>query len=366
MLSIFRNWIDRYFHDEESVLLLVIFVLSGLIIWSMGQILAPIFAAIIIAFLMQGFVNRLKSVGVPHLYAVIVAVVFLVGCMISAIVFLVPALWKQSVNLASELPGMVVEWRQSLLSLSERFSKLISEQQMEELMQNISGDLGALAQTVLSFSLSSLPVLFFTIFYLVLVPILIFLFLKDSEYILTSLSSLLPKKRPVMRKIWIEMNRQIANYVRGKISEIVIVGVVSYIAFLILGLNYAILLAVAVGLSVLIPFIGATVVTIPVLLIGFFQWGWSNELLYLAITYLVIQMLDGYVLVPILFSEAVDLPPVIIVLAVMIFGGLWGFWGVFFAIPLATLIGAVFHAWQTRDFILEHPDSDALPTKEIV
>ena len=137
-----------------------------------------------------------------------------------------------------------------------------------------------------------------------------------------------------------------ANYVRGKAIEIVIVGMVSFIAFLILGLQYAALLAMLIGLSVLIPYIGATVVTIPVLLVGYFQWGYSSEFLWLVVVYGIIQLLDGNVLVPLLFSEVVNLHPVAIIIAVLFFGGIWGFWGLFFAIPLATLVKAVYNAWQ--------------------
>ena len=182
---------------------------------------------------------------------------------------------------------------------------------------------------------------------MVLVPLLVFFFLKDGNQMLHWVGSLLPKERPVMNKIFAEMNQQIANYVRGKAIEIAVVGVTSYICFTILGLDFAILLGLAVGLSVVIPYIGAVVVTIPVLLIGFFQWGWGYELLYLTIVYLVIQGLDGNVLVPLLFSEAVKLHPVAIILSVLVFGGLWGFWGVFFAIPLATLVKAISNAWPT-------------------
>jgi putative permease len=148
-----------------------------------------------------------------------------------------------------------------------------------------------------------------------------------------------------MRKIWAEMNLQIANYVRGKVIEIFIVGAVTYICFALLGVNYALLLGIAVGFSVVVPYIGAAVVTIPVAVIGFFQWGFTSEFYYLMGVYAVIQALDGNVLVPLLFSEAVNLHPIAIILAVLVFGGLWGFWGVFFAIPLATLFKAVVSAW---------------------
>ncbi|EBP0381015.1 AI-2E family transporter, partial [Salmonella enterica] len=87
------------------------------------------------------------------------------------------------------------------------------------------------------------------------------------------------------------------------------------------------------------------VVTIPVVGVALFQFGLGTEFWSCFAVYLIIQALDGNLLVPVLFSEAVNLHPLVIILSVVIFGGLWGFWGVFFAIPLATLIKAVVHAW---------------------
>ena len=110
-------------------------------------------------------------------------------------------------------------------------------------------------------------------------------------------------------------------------------------------MQYAALLATIVGFSVLIPYIGAAVVTLPVAIVAFFQFGWSWDFAYVIIAYGVIQALDGNVLVPLLFSEVVNLHPVAIIIAVLVFGGLWGFWGVFFAIPLATVVNAILRAW---------------------
>jgi putative permease len=173
--------------------------------------------------------------------------------------------------------------------------------------------------------------------------------LKDKEEITAWLSGHLPKQRPMLRRIWAEMDMQIANYARGKAIEILIVGGVSYVSFAFLGLNYAALLGLLVGLSVIIPYIGATLVTIPVVLVALVQWGVGNEFYTVVIVYFVIQILDGNVLVPLLFSEAVNLHPVAIILAVLFFGGVWGLWGVFFAIPLATLIKAIMSAWPVPE-----------------
>ncbi len=349
MLTIFRNWMERYFADEEAVLLAVLLTVGTIVILTMGNILAPMIASVIIAFLMQGMVERLKQAGAPHLIAVSVTFLVLAGALAAGLLVMLPILWQQLVKLFSEVPGMLSEWKQVLLLLPEQYPQFFSETQIEQLISLTGKELGNMGQNILSFSVANLPVLVGILVYLILVPILVFFFLKDADAILQWLGSFLPKQRPVMSKIWHEMNEQIANYVRGKVIEIFIVAAVSYLAFTLLKLNYPLLLAIAVGLSVVIPYIGAAVVTVPVAMIGFFQWGWDSEFFYLLLVYGVIQALDGNVLVPLLFSEAVNLHPVAIILSVLVFGGLWGFWGVFFAIPLATLIKAIHNAWPTRD-----------------
>jgi putative permease len=179
--------------------------------------------------------------------------------------------------------------------------------------------------------------------------LLVFFFLKDRDLIIDWVKRYLPKHRRIADKVWREVDRQISNYVRGKFWEILLIWAVSYLAFYAFDLNYAMLLGMLVGLSVIVPYIGASVVTVPVLLIAWFQWGWSPKFGWLAAAYFLIQGLDGNVLVPLLFSEVVNLHPVAIIVAILVFGGLWGFWGVFFAIPLATLVQAILTAWPRKD-----------------
>lgn len=347
MKQVFKRWIDRYFADEEAILIVVLLVASIFVLVTLGVVLAPMIAAIIIAFLLQGVVARLEQWGAPHIVAVTIAFLLLIGSIMLILLVLLPSIWAQTLNLAGEAPKMLKQAQRMLLVLPESYPDLLSKDQVSQLVTAASAELGGMAQQVLSFSIAQLPILFGVLIYLVLVPILVFFFLKDGASMVDWLGRKLPNRRPLMRQIWHEMNQQIANYVRGKVMEIIIVAGVSVITFSLLGLNYALLLAIIVGLSVLIPYIGAAVATIPVALIGFFQWGWGTEFMYLMLAYGVIQGLDGNVLVPLLFSEAVKMHPVAIVLAVLVFGGLWGFWGVFFAIPLATLVKAILTAWPT-------------------
>ena len=349
MWKVLGTWVDRYFGEEEAVLLALMLVIALIVMVTFGQILAPFVAAVIFAFLLQGGVNRLVRWRVPRLVAVVLVFLLFVGVFLTILIVVLPLIGRQAANLASEIPDMIRHWQSVLLLLPEEYPHLISESQLKELLGQASKEVASMAERLVSFSFSTFPSLVIMMVYLVLVPLLVFFMLKDKEELLDLLASMLPQERPVMWRIWHEMNLQMANYVRGKAIEILVVGLVSYVFFLFMGLQYAALLGLLVGLSVVIPYIGAMIVTFPIAAVGYFQWGFGSELLWLMVGYGIIQALDGNVLVPLLFSEAVNLHPIAIILAVLVFGGLWGFWGVFFAIPLATLVKALYNAWPRTD-----------------
>ncbi len=351
MFNFINTWYKRYFTDPQASLLVILLAFGLIIFVTMGKMLAPLLAALIIAYLLEGAVYKLQIKDVSRFSSVnIVYSLFLVS--MAFILFgLMPLLSKQVSKFFQEVPEMIRNVQGLLLRLPEQYPELVSQEYVLELNANIRDSLSELGESVLSFSLASMPAVITILVYLILVPLMIFFFLKDKKIVMEWVTNFLPKERHLVNEVWVEMDAQIGNYVRGKFNEILIVGAASYIAFVILGLNYAFLLAMIVGLSVLIPYIGAAIVTLPVALVGYFQWGLSSDynFTWLMISYFVIQFLDGNVLVPILFSEAVNLHPLAIIVAILVFGGLWGFWGVFFAIPLATLVKALINVWPINE-----------------
>ncbi|MCE8033408.1 AI-2E family transporter [Billgrantia tianxiuensis] len=343
--EVFKGWIEHYFSDEEAVILLVLLVLGFAVVILFGRMLAPFLTALVIAFLLQGGVNALTRRGVPHLMAVTLVFLAFIGVFLALAFILMPLIWNQLVGLVQETPRIVASGQRWLDDVQERYPNLVTPDQVQEWIAVAGRELTQFGQRALTLSLASLGNILALIIYLVLVPILVFFLLKDREQLVNFTLSLLPQQRSLMTRIWQEMDTQIANYVRGKFVEIIIVGTVSFFTFAFFGLPYSALLAVLVGFSVLVPYIGAAVATLPVAAVAGFHFGMSEQFLYVLIAYGVIQALDGNVLVPILFSEAVNLHPVSIIVAVLFFGGVWGFWGIFFAIPLATLLKALVYAW---------------------
>jgi putative permease len=232
----------------------------------------------------------------------------------------------------------------------------------------LRSELTGLGQRVLSLSVASVRGLVWALVYILLIPMMVFFCLKDKDRLLNWVTGFLPEDRVLASEVWHEVNQQIGNYVRGKFWEILIVWAASYLTFAVLGLKYAMLVSLFVGLSVLVPYIGAIAMILPIAWIAYFQWGLDSHFVYAVIAYVLIQILDGNVLVTLLFSEVVNLHPIAIVAAVLVFGGLWGFWGVFFAIPLATLVQAVLKSWaqhrkKKRGDITGPPVSDDAVTE---
>ena len=252
---------------------------------------------------------------------------------------------RQLTQLVQALPSYITQGQELLLQLPQRYPQMVSEEQVQNLFSSVGNELAAGGQQFLTWSLASVGNVVGLLVLLVLIPVLVFFMLKDKQQLIDWFKGYLPTERHLVSSIWAEVEAQIANYVRGKAGEIVIVGAVSYVTFVTLGLDYSALLATMVGFSVLIPYIGAAVITVPIAFVAYFQWGWGWHFGQVMIAYAVIQALDGNVLVPLLFSEALNLHPVAIIVAILVFGGLWGFWGIFFAIPLATVVQAVLKAW---------------------
>jgi len=353
-MQVLSEWFRRYFSDPQVVFLSVALVAGFGVVLTMGDMLTPVLASIVIAYLLEGLVGFLQRSGWPRTPSVLVVYVAFMAFVVLILLWVMPVVSHQVSDLVQQLPNMVAKGQQVLMQLPERYPDVVTTTQVQELIDAIRAEIAGFGQQVVTWSLASVVGIITLAVYLILMPLLVFFFLKDRDLIVNWFKGYMPKHRRIAGTVWHDVDRQISNYIRGKFWEILIIWAASYLAFVVFGLNYAMLLGMLVGLSVIIPYIGATLVTIPVLLIAWFQWGWTSDFGWLALTYFVIQALDGNVLVPLLFSEVVNLHPVAIMVAILVFGGFWGFWGVFFAIPLATLVQAILVAWP-RPKLLDVP-----------
>jgi putative permease len=345
-LHFFSDSLKRFLPNSQAVSLAIILIASFVLIYSLSSLLMPVFASIVLAYLLEGLVEKAENLGMPRLPAVLLVFSVFMSCLGFLLFYLMPLVSQQAVELIQNIPDIINSAQKGVMRLPKMYPKFISESKIQQMMYAVQKELLTYGQNVLSISAASVVGIVSALIYLFLVPMMVFFFLKDKELLIGWLLQFMPRNRNLTVRVWEEVDMQIGNYVRGKFAEIFILWFVSYATFATLGLNYAMLLAVLMGVQVIIPYIGATLVTFPVLGVAYFQWGLSgDDFMYLVIAYSIIQALDGVVLVPVLFSEAVNLHAIAIIVAILFFGGLWGFWGVFFAIPLATVVKAVLTAW---------------------
>lgn len=348
-LQFLKDSIKRILPNSQAVALALILIFGYFLITWLSDVLMPVFIAIVLAYLLEGMVRKLEK-KLKRLPAVLIVFTGFMGLFSYMLFGLMPLIYKQLKQLLQNTPDIIKSSQAEILKLPEAYPQFISADKLSELMFAIQQEALTYGQDLLSLSASSVVGIISALVYLILVPVLILFCLKDKEILLRWFAQFMPRDRLLSLKVWKEVDMQLGNYIRGKFAEVILLGVTSYITFSALGLNYAMLLAVFMGLQVIIPYVGATLVTFPVLGVAFFQWGFGgDEFMYVLIAYSIIQAIDGVVLVPLLFSEAVNLHPAAIIVAILLFGGLWGFWGVFFAIPLATLVNAVTSAWPRLD-----------------
>ena len=348
MIEYIKNWYHHNFSNPQIIILALCLIIGFAGVLLLGDILAPLLASIVIAYVLDGGVAILQQSRIPRFLALILVFLVFIALLILILFGLIPKLSQQLTQFFRELPSMITHGQNLLMQLPDKYpslAQIFTEDQVRELIRSVRSQLISAGHNFLSQPLESVVGLITIVIYLILVPLLVFFFLKDKHKILGWVEGFLPSNRELTNEVWIEVNKKIASYIRGKVLEILVVWSATYVTFVFFDLDYAMLLSFLVGISVIVPYVGAIVVTIPVAFVAYFQWGPSSQFTYVLIAYTAIQLLDGNILVPLLFSEIVNLHPVAIIAAVLVFGAIWGLWGVFFAIPLATLFHAVIRAW---------------------
>lgn len=332
----------KFFDDAELNKLFIVSLFLLLALWLFAAELAPLLAGVLIAYILESAVQRLLRMGIRRSIAAAIAVSAAAGIVIAAFY----ALPRQMQGLSGDLPKLQESAAQMLgainLLLPEEL--VITDRELALKAGALAGDIGSY---LLENTVAVARDVFSTFVYLVVIPLFVFFLLKDKNLLLSSAQKHLPSS-VVFGDLWRRVDEQFGAYLRGKLMEAGIVGAVSWLAFLLLGVQHSLPLAVMIGLSVFVPFVGAVAVTVPVIALGFLQFGWSTEFAQMMAVYTIIQILDGQVLVPLLFSGVVRMHPVTIFAAIIFFGNLWGFLGVFFAIPLASLIKSVVAVMDAR------------------
>ncbi|MGU9951211.1 MAG: AI-2E family transporter [Gammaproteobacteria bacterium WSBS_2016_MAG_OTU1] len=342
----FTSWLEGIFSNLDINKLIAVGAVAGLFVWFLGNEMLPFFIALLIAYLLEGCVQHLERFGVKRSYS-IALVILLTLTIICVSLYLLPLLALQLRGVANDLPNIVTLVTSASHSITAYLPAGFEAPTEEEITTSINNSIADIGKFILGHSLGLAINVFSVFLYLVLMPLLVFFLLKDKTIILQAAQRYMPRT-PIFAELWASVDEQFGSYVRGKFIEGGIIGLSSWLVLNFWEANYAFSLAALIGLSVFVPFVGAIAVTIPVVILVYVQFGDSSAFFWIIGLYALIQALDGQLLVPLLFSEVVKLHPVAIFVAIIFFGNLWGIWGVFFAIPLASIVKSLLMVIDAR------------------
>ena len=350
MFKFFKNWYDSHLTDPNQASLAFIILFVSIILYILLATVVPILVAIVLAYMLEGLVHRIQERSQLNRNIIVLFVYFFFLTLSTVLLFmLLPVMLEQLTLFIKSLPSMLEKGKDLVSTAFTKNLNITTETQLSNIFATMNNEISSMGKSLLTYSIASAGSIFETIVYMLIVPILIFFLLYDKNKIYGWFKKFFPEKLDLSKKAYAELDLKIGNYIRCKFIEIIIVWIVSFILFAILGLKYSLLLSFLCGVSVIIPYVGAIAVTIPIIFVSYFQWGTSPDFWYVLIIHILIQIVDGNVFVPILFSDAVNIHPVAIIIAILFFGTIWGIWGVFFAIPLAVLFNTLINIWPKME-----------------
>jgi predicted PurR-regulated permease PerM len=311
----------------------VAIILGLWFLWFVREIVAILVVAIMLASVIDPFADWFAKHRIPRGLAVLIVYTILLALASVIIVVLAPIIAEQSVQLVQNISSRSTEIFDSFVRFQAKHQIVESiTTSIQSFQQNISSSANSLFTTVKGFfgGLAALLIVLVLAFYLVV----------EEDSMRKYFKTLAPVEyQPYITQLLKKMQAKIGAWLRGQIILGFFVGLVVYIGLKLLGVPYALLLAVIAGLFEIVPYVGPIVSLIPAAIIGFAQ----STVIGVAtvILYLVIQQIENNVLVPKIMQKVTGLSPILSILALLIGLKVGGIIGAILAIPLATMIAVV-------------------------
>jgi len=344
--------LNNLIKNQQFMFLFMIIAVGLFSLWVVGSLSSFILASIVLAFLFNPVHVYFTKIGVPKGISVITTFLIALLIVILFLLLFIPLFVNEAQRYISQIPNFAFldEPIRDFLGQREWLTWSVdSPIQSIDGAQSLLSDFGGFAAKALSFGISRIQETWNLLLGLTLIPIFLFFWLWDTDTLSSGFSTLLPKKRKFLVRVWNETNKNVQNYFKGKFIEVIIVAIAGSLMFWALGLESPILVGITLGLSQLIPFFGPVFMTFPILLVSLAQFGFEPYVLVILFAFAILQFIDGNIFLPFLMSGVVKLPAVVVLLSVFFFGALFGIWGIFFAVPLSSFIKSLMDNWKYLD-----------------
>lgn len=299
----------------------------------------PLLLSLIVTFLLDpavGFLEGERVSRTTSIFIIYALVLIVIGLLL---VLIGPPNWKGMLNaLKADFPRYIsraIEYLNGLLLNAQEHFPFIAN-------YDLPGKLSTAAQQFFGVVLKETPKSALRIGSLfLLVPLFSFFFLRDSKRIMRGLISLTPNRYfEMVLDLYDHVSWQLAHFIRGRILEALIIGIVVYLGLSLTDIRYAPILGVIAGVTNLLPYIGPIIGMIPGLVIALVDLGLGGQFWWILCVYLLIAqiLLDNFILIPILISRVSNLHPIWVILAIVMGGKLYGVIGMIIGVPIASVI----------------------------
>lgn len=313
---------------SNHFLFTVLLLLLGWFLFQISTILIGLFIAYIIMAALAPFADFLEAKRVPKIIATVIPYFLTIFFLISLIIPIIPFF-------ASQVESLLVSFPTYLDQAAKVFGISFNSSELRSLVTSEAAQLGRNALFITS-------KVFGSIFSLLTIFVLGFYLLVDHKRLHVSFVNLFPNEAHIkIRTTMTQIEYKLGAWLRGQIVLSVFVGFITWVALSIVGLEFALSLALIAGILEIIPTIGPIIAAVPAVIVAL-TISPTMALVIIAL-YVGIQMLENNVLVPRIMGKAVGLNPIIIIIGILIGGELMGFVGALLSIPFISMLVVIFH-----------------------
>ncbi|WP_203332876.1 AI-2E family transporter [Planococcus beigongshangi] len=366
--SFFRTNYIQFMGGRNTLFTLIALLLLGMIIFIfrevsfifnpvivfMQTVVLPIILALILYYLLRPVLRLLERLKISRIWGIVILFLGVMGILTLITVLVLPFLREQFTNLIEEFPSYFMQLlnnldaflRTSIIGGYYTGSSFDIDQLLETLPNNIGETIQNAATSIVTGITSFISTITGFVLSIVIVPFILFYLLKDGEKLPAyALKLLPPRMRRDTKEVFHEMDRQLSAYIQGQLIVAFCIGVMVYIGFLIIGMDYALLLGVLAMVTSVVPYIGPAIAITPAAIIALVTSPFM--LVKLAVVWTVVQLVEGNLISPQVMGKTLFIHPVTIIFVLLTAGSLFGFVGVILGIPgYAILRVLVAHAYK--------------------
>lgn len=351
---------------RTGIALLILFLLIKLVM-EVHSVFVPfviIIQSVLLPLLLSGFLfyiclpfqKILEKNKVPRWASI--TIIFIVLFIIIGIIirFIAPPIAEQIENLINQIPALQHEIQYIINFALDQMERLPADvtDRINKMVQSMSNS----TADILSNSFSYLTSFISTLFLLIMVPFFLIYMLKDHERFIPFIAKLFKGDRKVfIVDLFKDLNHTVQSYIQGQVTVSIILGIILYIGYSIIGLNYTLLLVMFACVANMIPFLGPWMAFAPAAIIGIIQS--PTTFIWVCIITLVAQQLEGNVITPNVMGKSLNIHPLTIIVVILAAGNLGGFGLILVAVPLYAVIKTIVrNVFQYRQQIIEKANSD--------